>query len=484
MNVEEKIAKLYRSWSGSDAVRIDRIAGSGSYRQYFRISGSSGSVVAANNADIRENIAFLEFTRHFQAMNMPVPGLLYTAPENDAYILEDLGDTTLFSTLSRLRSNDNRISTEGGKLYMAVVGQLPDFQVRAGRGIPFQHCYPRPAFDRQSMMWDLNYFKYYFLKLAKISFDEQKLEEDFNALADFLLEVPLENFMYRDFQSRNIMIHDNKAWFIDYQGGRKGGLQYDLASLLYDAKADLPEEFRQGLLDHYIGVSRESGPFDEYLFRRYFDGFVLIRIMQSMGAYGFRGYYENKPLFLQSIPYAVRNLKILKERSGIPLKLPVLMRALEEIINDPAFSSLKPASTDLKVRICSFSYRNGLPADDSGNGGGFIFDCRALPNPGRYSEYKTVTGKDKQVIDFLKKEAEVDAFLNHVFGLVNQSVINYIERGFTSLAVAFGCTGGQHRSVFCAEELAKYLKEKFNVKVELKHLYESNDPCSRTGDEA
>ena len=469
MNIEEKIAKLYRSWNGSDALRIDRIVGSGSYRQYFRISGGSGSVVAAYNTDIRENIAFLEFTRHFMSMKMPVPGILFTAPENDAYLLEDLGDTTLFSALSKLRSNDNHISAEGGKLYMSVVEHLTEFQVRAGRGIPFQHCYPRPAFDRQSMMWDLNYFKYYFLKLAKISFDEQKLEEDFNALADFLLEVPLENFMYRDFQSRNIMIHNGKAWFIDYQGGRKGGLQYDLASLLYDAKADLPEEFRQGLIDHYVGVSRESGSFDEYLFRRYFDGFVLIRILQAMGAYGFRGYYENKPLFLQSIPYAVKNLKILKERSGIPLKLPALMKALEDIINTPAFSSVKPTSTELKVGICSFSYKNGLPADDSGNGGGFIFDCRALPNPGRYPEYKTFSGREKPVIDFLKKEPEVDSFLNHAFGLVNQSVLNYIERGFTSLVVSFGCTGGQHRSVYCAEEMARHLTEKFNVKVELKH---------------
>jgi aminoglycoside/choline kinase family phosphotransferase len=470
MNIEEKIENLYRSWSGSDATTIDRIAGSGSYRQYFRIGGSSGSVVAAYNADVRENIAFLEFTRHFLSVKMPVPGLLFTSPENDAYILEDLGDTSLFSTLSKLRSTDNHISAEGGKLYMSVVEHLTEFQVRAGRGIPFQHCYPRPAFDRQSMMWDLNYFKYYFLKLAKISFDEQKLEEDFNTLADFLLEVPLENFMYRDFQSRNIMIRDNKAWFIDYQGGRKGGLQYDLASLLYDAKADLPEEFRQGLLDHYVSLSRESGSFDEYLFRRYFDGFVLIRILQAMGAYGFRGYYENKPLFLQSIPYAVKNLQLLKERSGIPLKLPELMKALEVIINTPAFSSLKPCSTELTVKVFSFSFKNGIPADDSGNGGGFIFDCRALPNPGRFPEYKTVSGREKTVIDFLKKEPEVDVFLNHSFGLVNQSVLKYIERGFTDLLVGFGCTGGQHRSVYCAEEMGSHLREKFNVKVEIEHI--------------
>jgi aminoglycoside/choline kinase family phosphotransferase len=291
MNIEEKLTTLYHDWSGIDILRMDKIAGSGSYRQYYRIFGTTGSIVAAYNADIRENTAFLEFSRHFRKMELPVPKVLYTGPDNDIYFLEDLGDTTLFSALTKLRSDKNYFHPDIAELYLKVVELLPVFQVNAGDSIPFNYCYPRPAFDRQSMMWDLNYFKYYFLKLARISFDEQKLEEDFNVLAGFLLEVPQEHFMYRDFQSRNIMIHNNSPRFIDYQGGRKGALQYDLASLLYDAKADLPEDFRDRLLNHYINAAMKSTSFDERLFRRYFDGFVLIRILQAMGAYGFRGYY-------------------------------------------------------------------------------------------------------------------------------------------------------------------------------------------------
>jgi aminoglycoside/choline kinase family phosphotransferase len=484
MNIEEKLTTLYHDWSGSDALRMDKIAGSGSYRQYFRIIGTTGSIVAAYNADVRENIAFLKFSRHFRKMDLPVPQVLYASPDSDMYILEDLGDTTLYSALAKLRSDKNFLHPDIIKLYLKVVELLPVFQVIAGHSIPFSHCYPRQAFDRQSMMWDLNYFKYYFLKLARVTFDEQKLEEDFHAFAGFLLEVTPEHFMYRDFQSRNIMIHNNSPWFIDYQGGRKGALQYDLASLLYDAKADLPEDFRGHLLNHYIGAAMKSTSFNEQSFRRYFDGFVLIRILQAMGAYGFRGYYENKPLFLQSIPYAVRNLRILRERNSIPVKMPMLMKVLDEIISNPDFSSVKTPTSDLTLRICSFSYKKGLPADDSGNGGGFVFDCRALPNPGRYSTFGDLTGKDKLVINFLKKEPDVDAFLNHVYSLVSQSVRNYIDRGFTSLMISFGCTGGQHRSVFCAEETAKYLSDKFNVKIKIEHSYEGNDPGSGIGNKA
>jgi len=484
MNIEEKIRDLYHSWKGDDALRVEKIAGSGSYRQYYRISGSSGSIVAVHNSDVRENNAFLRFTTHFRAMDLPVPKILFTGRDNDVYFLEDLGDTTLFSALMKLRTGENYIHPEIVKMYLKVVDLLPEFQVVAGDSIPFNHCYPRPAFDRQSMMWDLNYFKYYFLKLARISFDEQKLEEDFTAFTDFLLEVPADHFMYRDFQSRNIMICNNSPWFIDYQGGRKGALQYDLASLLYDAKADLSEDFRGQLISHYIRTISKSTFFDEGVFRKYFDGFVLIRILQAMGAYGFRGYYENKPLFLQSIPYAVKNLRILRERGNIPVKMPVLIKAIDAIIGNPSFSDSKPASSGLVVKIFSFSYKKHIPADESGNGGGFVFDCRALPNPGRFPEYAGLTGRDKPVIDFLKKEPEVDAFVNHVFSLVSQSVRNYTDRRFTNLMVSFGCTGGQHRSVYCAEELAKYLKDKFNAKIVLKHSYEGNDPGSRTGNKA
>ena len=448
---------------------MEKIAGSGSYRQYFRIHGISGSVIAAYNADVRENIAFLKFSDHFRMMDLPVPQILISGSDTDAYLLEDLGDTSLFSSLSRFHPEERNYSPDIVKLYLKTVELLPKFQVTAGDSIPFDYCYPRAAFDRQSMIWDLNYFKYYFLKLARITFDEQLLEDDFIALSGFLLQVPQDHFMYRDFQSRNIMIYNNSPWFIDYQGGRRGGLQYDLASLLYDAKADLSEAFRMQLFEYYIEKARRSFPFDEVSFRKYFDGFVLIRILQAMGAYGFRGYYENKPHFLQSIPYAVRNLSILRERGGIPLKLTMLMRIIDGIIDNPEFhDSHKPVS-NLNVRIFSFSYKQELPADDSGHGGGFIFDCRSLPNPGRYPEYEKFTGLDEPVIEYLKKEPEVDAFLNHVFALVGQSVKIYTSRGFTSLLVGFGCTGGRHRSVYCANELARFLREKYTVKVDVKH---------------
>jgi len=469
VNIEDKLLQLCRDWSGSDALKIEKIAGSGSYRQYYRLYTASGTQVAVYNPDTKENRAFIEFTKHFMMKGLPVPAILYTGLDPETYLLEDLGDTTLFMHLSKLRGRTGSLPDQVRQLYFKAVECLPGFQVTAGDSVPYSHCYPRPAFDRQSMMWDLNYFKYYFLKLAKVAFSEEDLEEDFNNLAAFLLEVPVEHFMYRDFQSRNIMVRNGSPFFIDYQGGRKGALQYDLASLLYDAKADLPEEFRKELLDHYIETAKRGMPFNEPDFLRYFDGFVLIRILQAMGAYGFRGYYENKPLFLQSIPYAVSNLKILLERAQIPAKIPALIKILHEITGNPAFMAFKTVSSDLTVKIFSFSYKKPLPADESGNRGGFVFDCRALPNPGRNPEFQPFTGRDNSVIEFLKKEAAVDAFLNHTFALADQSVRNYIERGFTSLMIGFGCTGGRHRSVYCAEEMGKHLKEKFNISVVITH---------------
>lgn len=466
---EELISELCLDWCGQDAAKIEKIAGSGSNRQYYRLNTADGPVIAVYNRDIRENQAFLEFTRHFKKKGLPVPAIIYSGQAPETFLLEDLGDTSLFMLLPGSRKKSGSISEEIQKLYLKVVEYLPEFQSVSGESLPWGYCYPRQAFDRQSMLWDLSYFKYYFLKLAKVAFDEEALEDDFNALAGFLLEVPLQHFMYRDFQSRNIMIRDGSPFFIDYQGGRKGGLQYDIASLLYDAKADLPEEFRKEILAHYIERVKLKMPFSEPDFMRYLDGFTLIRILQAMGAYGFRGYYENKPLFLRSIPFAVNNLRILLERSLTPVRLPELTRVLNEITGNPEFMNFKPFSSDLAVKIFSFSFKKKMPSDESGNGGGFIFDCRALPNPGRYPEFEMLTGRDEAVKEFLGKEPAVDAFLNHIFSLADQSVGNYIERGFTNLMIGFGCTGGRHRSVYCAEELGKYLKEKFNVRVELTH---------------
>jgi len=426
-------------------------------------------VIGAYNQDERENEAFLSFSEHFHKEGIKVPVILAVNRNEHCYLLTDLGDITLFSRLTNLRKGKENFPDEIVDLYKKVLDRLPIFQVKAGRNIDFGKCYPRQAFDRQSMLWDLNYFKYYFLKLVKVPFDEQKLEDDFETLTTFLLSADSDYFMYRDFQSRNVMIVDEQAWFIDYQGGRKGALQYDIASLLFDAKADIPETIREQLLSYYLKILENYENINVEKFIRYYYGFVLIRILQALGAYGFRGYYENKPHFLQSIPYALKNLQFLMESGKIPVRLPVLEKSLEEIIAKFKLTTGKLVTSNLTVVITSFSYKNKIPDDDSGNGGGFVFDCRALPNPGRYNEYQTLTGRDQPVIDFLKKEIEIDEFMNHSFSLVDQSVRTYINRGFSHLQVNFGCTGGRHRSVYCAEALAKYLKERHAVIINVKH---------------
>ena len=330
-------------------------------------------------------------------------------------------------------------------------------------------CYPREAFDKQSMMWDLNYFKYYFLKLAKIPFDEQALEDDFQTFSDYLLSAPSGYFLYRDFQSRNLMLKDGGVHFIDYQGGRRGALQYDLASLLYDGKADIPQEIRAQLFRYYIEKLKNYIPVNESEFTSYFNGFVLIRIMQAMGAYGFRGFYEKKEHFLKSIPFAIHNLQNLLPELNLPVEIPELVNVLNLLTQSETLKDIGQAASNLSVRITSFSYKKGIPSDPSGNGGGFVFDCRALNNPGRYAEFKTLTGKDLKVQQFIEQNSEMKLFLNPVKALVEQTVKNYLERGFTHLSVNFGCTGGQHRSVYAAEKLAAWLRNNFPVNVVLVH---------------
>jgi len=465
----KKLISLYKSWSGKEPLKLEKIPGSGSSRQYFRITGKQGSVIGAVNQDERENEAFFSFSRHFRDGGLPVPEILAINPKRNCYLLTDLGDISLFSRLTESRKEKGMFPGEIVDLYRKVLEWLPQFQVETGKELDYTKCYPRPVFDRQSMLWDLNYFKYYFLKLVKASFDEQKLEDDFETLTTFLLSADADYFMYRDFQSRNVMIVDGHPWFIDYQGGRKGALQYDVASLLYDAKANIPEPIREQFLGYYLEVLNRYIPVNLEIFTGYYHGFILIRILQALGTYGFRGYYENKPHFLQSIPYALKNLQFLIETGKIPVRLPMLMKAFQGIITEFKLPSRSQVKSNLTVEITSFSYKNGIPVDDSKNGGGFVFDCRALPNPGRYPEYQILTGKDRDVIEFLKKEVAVDEFINHSFSLVDQSVQNYIDRGFIHLQINFGCTGGQHRSVYCAEVLANYLKDRYPVNIEVKH---------------
>ena len=440
----------------------------GSGRKIVRLSNKSATAVGILYNVREENVAFIEFSRHFRKHGLPVPEIYGEALDEGAYLEEDLGDTTLFEFLSKNRTGD-KISPEAVEAYRKVVAVLPRFQVEAGRDLNYKVCYPRGSFDRQSIAWDLNYFKYYFLRLAGISFNEQSLEDDFGRLTKFLLSAPREYFLYRDFQSRNVMLRDGQPFFLDYQGGRKGALQYDIASLLYDAKADLPPELRQQLLDHYLEVLGGYAAFDRDAFLQHYYAYVYIRIMQALGAYGFRGFYERKTHFLQSVPYALKNVRWLLHNVTLPISLPTLFEAFHSMLASDRLQSVASGGNPLTVRVLSFSFHRGLPADETGNGGGFVFDGRSLPNPGREDRFKPLTGRDAPVIEYLNQQDSVHQFLANATSLVDASVDTYQRRGFKNLMVSFGCTGGQHRSVFLAEKLAKHLRGRSGVDVQLQH---------------
>jgi len=459
---------LFQSWAGEPAEVIDEMAAHGSSRRYFRIKGSTKQAVGVHNEDLKENIAFLSFSKHFLNCNLNVPKIYSQELDKHIYLEEDLGDETLFSFMSAVREKEG-FSENILNAYEAVIDELPKFQVLANEGLDYSICYPRHSFDRQSMMWDLNYFKYYFLKLAGIPFNEQELEDDFQTFTDFLLSTPRDFFLYRDFQSRNIMLKDGSVYFIDYQGGRKGALQYDLASLLYDAKADIPNEIRVKLLERYIKQLGKYTSVNKEKFIQYYYGYVFIRIMQALGAYGFRGFYERKEHFLKSVPYAVQNLEWLLHNTELPVELRALTKAWNSLVRSSFLRQFGDVKLSMTVRIQSFSYKRGAPLDEKGHGGGFVFDCRLLPNPGRYQEYKQQTGNDAEVIEFLQREKEVSEFLENVYKIAGQAVKNYQQRNFTDLLIAFGCTGGQHRSVYCANKAAEFLKNKFDVNVEVRH---------------
>ncbi len=468
-NTKQILISLFENWSGEEARSFIPLPASGSYREYVRINGRNKSALGVYNPDKKENTAFIEFSKALKSKNLAVPLVFGIDESNDCYLCEDLGDITLFSLIQGMRK-DKAFPQELIQLYKKTIDQLVKIQVDGAKVVPFDKCYPRQAFDNQSMLWDLHYFKYYFLKLARISFDEQLLEDDFNTLINFLMQTETNYFLYRDFQSRNIMIVNDEPWFIDYQGGRLGALQYDLASLLYDAKADIPQSIRNELLAYYISKLKTKITVDEAEFREHFNGYVLIRILQAMGAYGFRGFYEKKEHFLQSIPHAINNLSYLLKNHPLPIHTPALNEALQGIIESEVLKNIATPQSVLEVSIHSFSYKRGVPIDISGHGGGFVFDCRAITNPGKYPEYQTNTGRDKEVEDFFAGHAEMDQFLDLTKALVKQSVDKYLSRGFKHLTINFGCTGGQHRSVFCAEKMSQYLKSNYPIQVNLKHV--------------
>jgi aminoglycoside/choline kinase family phosphotransferase len=465
-----RLVEIFVRHFGVPPVAIGALRADGSDRKLFRLTAADGrTAIGAEHRDEDENAAFISFSRHFRAAGLPVPEIYAEDLSAGVYLEEDLGDTTLFDLLQRERGAAPEVPAAVAAVYAQAVRRLAQMQIEAGPGLDYGLCYPHAAFDRRSMTWDLNYFKYYFLKLAHIPFHEQKLENDFDALCGYLLQAPAEFFLYRDFQSRNIMVRDGQPWFIDYQGGRRGALPYDLASLLLDAKANLPFAFREQLKTQYLAAASALTPIDPACFDEFYRGFALIRILQAMGAYGYRGFYERKTHFLQSVPYAIRNLERLLQDGWPPVALPALEAALQRIVASGDLRAIAPVSAGLGMRVESFSYQQGYPVDASGHGGGFVFDCRALPNPGREARFAGLTGNDPEVVAWLEAHEETRQFLARIGALLESTLENYQSRHFTYLSVAFGCTGGQHRSVYCAEALARSLRGRPGITVEVHH---------------
>ena len=464
----EVIRKLFEQWSGVPCTEILSLGANGSNRRYWRVIGDGCSCIAAENNDVRENEAFIYYSSALREQGIRVPQVYAVSEDRCHYLQQDLGDITLYSILFDKRRNGGGFDNEMVELYKRVLDDLTEIQL-AGRGLDFSKAYPRSDFDAQSIQWDLNYFKYYFLKLKYIPFDEQLLEQDYQTLIQYLLDTDCGYFMYRDFQSRNIMLKDGELYYIDFQGGRRGAAQYDVASLLFSAKSDIPDAIRTELLNYYVNCLSSRVAIDKEDFKQHYYGYVLIRIMQAMGAYGYRGYFEKKDYFIESIPLAIRNLRSVIEKIDLPIEIPHLKGVWKTIVAMEEGCSEQQINTGLTVTVNSFSYKKGLPQDPSGNGGGYVFDCRALPNPGRYPEYRCYTGKDQPVIEFLQGDPKVERFLEAAEMLVGDSITKYLERKFTSLSVSFGCTGGQHRSVFCAERMAKWIAENFQCHVVINH---------------
>ena len=463
----KELEKLFEEYTRQKPENIYELPSSGSNRRYFRITGSGMSLIGAKGLDVDENIAFMEIAKHFRLKGLPVPQVLCASEDKMFYLQEDLGDITLFNTIQQGRETSH-FSPDEIALLKKTIATLPKLQFEGGKGLDYNVCFPQPEFDERNVWFDCNYFKYCFLKTTGIEFSEIKLHDDLTKMAADLLEGGNEEtFMYRDFQARNVMLVDGNPYFIDFQGGRKGPLYYDLASFVWQAKANYPTSLKEELIETYREALKKYVDIPRETFYKKLRLFVLFRTMQVLGAYGFRGYFEKKPHFLQSVPFAIDNLRKLIQEEPF-YEYPYIQQLLVELTNMRQFSDLR-AERKLEVRIFSFSYKKGIPVDTSGNGGGYVFDCRAINNPGKYDHFKYFTGLDKEVIEFLETDGEVTKFLSHVYDLADAHVTRYMERKFTNLMFSFGCTGGQHRSVYCAQHLAEYLAKKYNITVKVYH---------------
>ncbi len=471
-NISDNVKSFFHSFTPEDLTSFEKLPKSGGDRIYFRVGTRNKSYIITYNDNQKENETFLHFTDHFHRINAPVPHILLRHPDGKMYIQEDFGNKSLLDELETHGQNEYVY-----ELFRKSLKNLAFLQIKGDENFDYSYSLTSKEFGKQAIMSDLLYFKYYFLDTLKIPYDKERLIEDFEVLSDYVTDVEFKYFMFRDFQSRNICINKEEVYFIDYQGGMKGALQYDVASLLWQAKANLSADWKNSLLEYYMDCVQEilDEKIDRDRFVNQYNGYVLIRLMQVLGAYGFRGLFERKSHFLTSIPLALTNLKWFVTNKVTGISLPEYDRVLSLIVQEEVINRFIPlqAGKDcpLIVKINSFSYiKTGYPADESFNGGGFVFDCRGILNPGRFEEYKILTGRDKPVIDFLEQRTKMPEFLNSVYNLVNISVEDYIHRGFESLMINFGCTGGQHRSVFAAEALKRYLKNKYKVKIELNHI--------------
>jgi aminoglycoside/choline kinase family phosphotransferase len=476
--ITEDIIRLFAGYSSDPIISVNKIPQSGSIRIYYRILSAAKSFIATYGINIKENLSFIFFSRHFKAKGCPVPEIYTVNNEGTIYIQEDFGDISLLNCLEQAGPNDSVYD-----LFKRSLKELAHLQIQGDKGLDYENwCLTSSEFGKQAILSDLLYFKYYFLDTLQLPYDKEKLIADFESFSAELGNTEYKYFMFRDFQSRNILVEEGRVHFIDYQGGMRGALQYDVASMLWQAKAELSEAWKQGLLEYYMDcVESELGStFNKKQFVQQYHGYVLIRLMQVLGAYGFRGLFERKAHFLVSIPLGLKNLRSFLHQYTMGKNVPEFERILNLIVEDQIIERFVPpranVDTPLVVHINSFSYRKSIPEDSGGNGGGFVFDCRGILNPGRIEIFKSKTGRDKEVKDFLEQQTKMPEYLNSVFDLVDISVEDYIHRGFKSLMVNFGCTGGQHRSVYAADSLARHLKNKFGVKVDLHHIeQESKD---------
>ena len=461
-----RLVELYKKVFSVEPESCTPLTGSASNRKYYRMSGEGGSCIGVVGTDVRENEAFLSIAGHFRTKGINVPEVYAVSDDGMAYIQQDLGNAVLFDMLTEARKTGEGMDRVND-LLCKTMSMLPKIQYEGAEGLDFSICYPQPAFDRRMVMFDLNYFKYCFLKPSGLEFDEVALQDDFERFADDLLVEDTDTFLYRDFNARNVMVCGEEPYFVDFQGGRRGPVYYDIASFVWQARARYPEASKQRMLDSYLEALTAYRPVERDAFVERLDLFILFRQLQVLGAYGFRGLVEQKANFVTSIPAAISELRSVLGRFSA--KYPNMVGILGQMCALPRFEELSSDGV-FEVKVYSFSFKKGLPHDPSGNGGGYVFDCRSIHNPGRYEPYKKLTGRDEPVIRFLEDDGEVFGFLEHVYGVVDPHVETYSKRGFTNLMVSFGCTGGQHRSVYCAEHLAHHLAQKYpDIRVRLIH---------------